>query len=52
MLSVFCFVGKNGMMEKWNIGRKKVRRNPNIGFAELHFVPVPLFHASKNTIII
>jgi len=28
MLSVFCFEGRNGMMEKWNIGRKKLEKTP------------------------
>jgi len=25
---MLCFIGENGMMEKWNIGKKKLEETP------------------------
>jgi len=38
MLSVFYFEGRNGMMEKWNIGRKKLEKTPLFHYS---IIPIP-----------
>jgi len=38
MLSVYYFEGRNGMMEKWNIERKKLEETPLFHYS---IIPIP-----------